>query len=510
MKQRIAILLILIMLLSVFSGCKQEPVNTGTEPAQQSEHTDTDNNGLCDDCGISVLVNLDFYAVNDLHGKLLDTTTSQIGVDEMSTYLRRAYFAEENMILLSSGDMWQGSAESNLTRGLIMTDWMNELDFVAMTLGNHEFDWGEAYIHANKEIAEFPFLGINIYSRNTNSRVEYCDSSVVIEKGGIQIGIIGAMGDCYSSIASDHTKEIYFVVGDELTELVKAEAQRLRQEGVDYIVYSIHDGYGGKDFSDKISKNVLSPYYNVELSDGYVDLVFEAHTHQFYVKQDQYGVYHMQGGGDNTGISYVDVDYNIANGSSTVNNAEYIGSEKYRSFSDDPVVQDLLTKYDDQVSIAWEELGYNSQNRSSEELRQIAANLYYEKGMELWGQDYDIVLGGGFFTVRAPGFLEMGTVQYAELMMMFPFDNFLVLCSVKGRDLRDKFFETGNENYFIGYGDYGELVRQSLDPNATYYVVVDTYTSTYGPNKLTEIVRYEQDLFTRDLIAEYLRQGKME
>ena len=80
--------------------------------------------------------------MNDLHGKFADTDT-QPGVDELSTYLRAATFSNENTILLSSGDMWQGSSESNLTKGLIMTEWMNSLGFVSMTLGNHEFDWGE-------------------------------------------------------------------------------------------------------------------------------------------------------------------------------------------------------------------------------------------------------------------------------------------------------------------------------------------------------------------------------
>ena len=41
------------------------------------------------------------------------------------------------------------SMSANLTAGLIMTDWMNELDFTAMTLGNHEYDWGEEYIESN-------------------------------------------------------------------------------------------------------------------------------------------------------------------------------------------------------------------------------------------------------------------------------------------------------------------------------------------------------------------------
>lgn len=510
MKRIIALMLAIFLLAGlIFSGCDNRAVEPEGGSQNVCGHTDEDDDGLCDTCNVSVLVNLDFYAINDLHGKFRDTA-SQPGVDELSTYLRRAYFSEENVILFSSGDMWQGSSESNLTRGNIMTEWMNDLDFVSMTLGNHEYDWGETFIEENHELAEFPFLGINIYDRETNARVDYCEPSVMVERSGVKIGIIGAIGDCYSSIAADHTKDIYFLTGNDLTDLVKKESTRLREEGADLIVYSIHDGYDGRDYSEAITQSMLSGYYDLSLSDGYVDLVFEGHTHSFYVKKDYYGVYHLQGGGDNEGISYVDLDYNTANGNTTVNTAEFIGTEVYSSFSDDPIVEELLEKYNDTVSIGDQVLGYNGALRTGNDLKGICADLYYQKGLELWGDEYDIVLGGGFFSVRSPGSLEIGNVTYAQLQMLFPFDNFLVLCSIKGKDLQQKFFETDNRNYFISYGEYGLQVRDNLDPNETYYVVVDSYTSTYGPNRLTEIVRYGENYFARDMLAEYIQSGALE
>ena len=115
---------------------------------------------------MSLLVTLDFYVLNDLHGKF-DDTDSNGGVDELTSYLLDTQFYDDHTVFLSSGDMWQGSSESNLTEGLIVTDWMNELGFVSMTLGNHEYDWGEETITKNLDLAEFPFLAINIYDRDT-------------------------------------------------------------------------------------------------------------------------------------------------------------------------------------------------------------------------------------------------------------------------------------------------------------------------------------------------------
>lgn len=506
----------LCLLLAVFLcvsliGCQHTPPTPAPPDDDRvvatEGHTDADNNGLCDDCAATVVIALNLYAINDLHGKFADTD-EQPGVDELSTFLKGEAQKHDNAIFLSSGDMWQGSSESNLTKGQIVTDWMNEMDFVSITLGNHEYDWGEAFIEQNADLAEFPLLAINVYERATNRLVDYATPSVIVERSGLQIGIIGAIGDCYSSIASDHTKEIYFKTGDELTALVKAESDRLRSLGADLIVYSLHDGYDRSSSGEKfISGNQLSYYYSPELSDGYVDIVFEGHTHQSYVLEDSYGVYHLQGGGDNDGITYAEVQVNFANGKHRVTKRQVLDTDVYEHLADDAIVETLLQKYADAIAPANRIVGYNDAYRSSTYLRQLVSTLYLELGEREWGEEYDIVLGGGFLSVRSPYDLERGEVRYSTLQMIFPFDNLPVLCSIRGSDLVRVFFESNNDNYFITTGEYGETVRKNVDPNAIYYVVTDTYSSTYQYNNLTEIERLDRELYARDLLAEYIEGG---
>lgn len=481
---------------------KNEETNSGC-----STHADFDDNGKCDICNISVIVFIDFYTINDLHGKFNDSD-SNIGVDELTTYLKNTSKTDDYTVFLSSGDMWQGSSESNLTKGFIITDWLNELDFVSHTLGNHEYDWGEEFIQNNKEISEFPFLAINIYNRSTGKRVDYCQPSIVIERNGIQIGIIGAMGDCYSSISSDKTGNVYFKVGNELTELVKEESQRLRSLGVDFIVYSIHDGYDQtKSSVTNVTKSQLSSYYDTELSNGYVDLVFEAHTHQSYVLIDEYGVYHLQGGGDNKGITHVEIAINSVTYTTLVTDASYVKSSSYSYLAGDPLRDQLLEKYKDDIAKGDEVLGSISSTKYSSTITKKVAELYYLKGLELWGDQYSIVLGGGYLKTRSPYEISSGTVKYSDLQTILPFDNQIVLCSIKGSDLLSKFFETSNSNYQIYYGSYGESVKNNINPNATYYIITDTYTSSYSYNNLTEVARLDDEIFARDLLADYIKNG---
>ena len=482
-----------------------DKTNSGSSPC---DHVDAGDDGKCDSCGASVLVIVDFYNINDLHGKLADGDNHP-GVDELTTYLKKAKKSDDHTVFLSSGDMWQGAPESNLTKGLIVTDWMNHMGFAAMALGNHEFDWGEDPIRDNDKQAKFPILAINVYDRATDKRVSYCDSSVMITRGDVQIGIIGAIGDCYSSISKDKVEDVYFKTGAALTQLVKSEATKLRQSGADYIVYLLHDGNGssGSGSVTSVTSGKLKSYYDIELSNGYVDLVFEGHTHQRYIHKDEYGTYHMQNGGDNKGISHIEVSINTANGNDSVRYSQLISTGKYATMADDPIVEELLSKYDEDVAVGTDDLGNNAKVRRSSELCQLVADLYYKKGLELWGDEYDIVLGGGFLSARSPYELAKGEITYGMLYSIFPFDNNLVLCSVKGSDLLNKFFETDNDRYYISYGDYGKQVKANLDPDATYYIVVDSYTSVYAPNRLTEIARLDKEYYARDMLADYARSG---
>lgn len=471
-------------------------------------HVDTDDNGRCDRCTVSVLLAIDFYGINDFHGKLFDTEIQQ-GADELTTYIKKMTGADEHSVILSSGDMWQGSAESSATYGAIITDWMNSVGFAAMTVGNHEYDWGREHIENNASLAEFPFLAINVCDRSTNERVEYAESSVVVERGGIKIGIIGAIGDCYSSILGSMVEDVYFKTGSELTALVKEESRRLRAEGVQIIVYSLHDGFENGSYNNKtVADYKISSYYDPTLSSGgFVDLVFEGHTHQQYVMKDNYGVYHLQGGGDNDGLTHAELKLNTVTGKRRISEANLVSGSVYSKLSDDPVVELLAQKYANELNSIYKTIGTNAYNKSSDYMRALVARLYLEFGEQVFGDDYDIVLGGGFISIRSPYYLPAGEVSYSDLSTLFPFDNRLVLCSVSGKTLKERFIETNNSDYYVAYGEYGESVKSKIDTGATYYILVDTYTAEYAPNRLTVVEEYDADIYARDLLAQFIANG---
>jgi len=462
-----------------------------SEDQPDCTHKDNDNNGQCDLCYISVIIEFDLYAINDLHGKILDNG-SQPGVDELTTYLKNARKNNPNTILFSSGDMWQGTGESGLTYGGITIDWMNELDFAFMTIGNHEFDWSESYVSQNSNKAEFPFLAINIYDSTTRRLEEYCQPSIMIDLGEIQIGFIGAIGNCYSSISGEMRDGFYFVTGTQLTTLVKNEAQRLRGAGADFIVYSLHDETAGCDIS--------------LTRDGYVDIVFEGHSHQSYANRDSNGVYHIQGGGENKGISYASVSFNFANLKKEVE-ARVISSSVYSACAPDDVVDRLSDKYSEEVSLSETVLGTNDATRNSTYISNLVAKTYTALAETHW-TGYNVVLGGGKISCRSPYNLYTGQVKYGDLYTLLPFNNKLALCSIKGSYLLSRYIN--NSDYYISYTAYGESVKGNIDSNATYYIITDSYNYTYSWNNLTVVEIYDEVTYARDLVAEYVKKGGLD
>ncbi len=470
-----------------------DPPATGTGCAV--EHVDGNNDGECDECEENVLRTFDFYALNDVHGKFA-TNANYEGIDKMSTYLRQEKLRNPNTVLLASGDMLQGAYESNLTQGAVLTEWMNELDFAAMTLGNHEYDWGEEAIEANAALAEYPLLAINVYDKATGRLAEYCQPSVMVEQNGAKIGIIGAEGNVTGDIAPEKIADLEFKVGAELTDLVKAEATSLRQAGADCIVYSLHDG-----------PNDEYDYYDFELS-SYVDIVFEAHTHQTYVTKDSYGVYHLQSGGDNrVGLSHAEMQINIANEKTSATKAETVYHSKYAALSDDPVIDTIAEKYAAQIAPGLVELGDNGSERDSDAILGLASQAYYEAGAKKWA-DKDIVLGGGYIGVRFPYKLAAGKIIYGDLLNVLPFDNEVVLCSVNGTDLKAQFIDRTNYNNY--YSAYGNSVKDSPVATETYYIVIDSYcassSANYAPS-LQVVETYAPKVYARDLLAELIKDG---
>lgn len=138
-------------------------------------------------------------ATTDLHGNVWgfsyenDKDTTNTGMARIASYVEEVRKQEPYVVLVDNGDTIQGN---------IMTDdlynkregehpvmrAMNLLEYDSMTLGNHEFNFGEHLIKRMQTLANFPILSANL------ARVDGTMAAkpyTIIERGGLKIGIIG-------------------------------------------------------------------------------------------------------------------------------------------------------------------------------------------------------------------------------------------------------------------------------------------------------------------------------
>ena len=191
---------------------------------------------------LTVITTTDFHG--GFHSKKVKTKAGEElkmgGAAMLSSYINHIKDLSENpVILLDVGDSFQGSLESNSLEGAPVIDLFNYLGYDALTIGNHEFDFGptgpqrfatgdEPPLGSLKDRifqAQFPFLAINILDKEGNL-LDGVQPSTVIHRGGVKVGIIGAISpDADKNTFPPNVKGLSF---PDPTKLIIKEARRLR------------------------------------------------------------------------------------------------------------------------------------------------------------------------------------------------------------------------------------------------------------------------------------------
>ena len=192
-------------------------------------------------------IDLTILHVNDTHGRILPYTETGMDTKKMvggAAYLVKMIQVErsknpEGTLLLSAGDMFQGTPVSNLFKGQPVIDVMNYLGFDAMAVGNHEFDWGmEAFKHF-PAMSNFPYLSANI----KDDRGQYLPGIkpyIVVTRKSVKIAIIGFTTPevLYVTKPGDEKHVIVYKPEEILPQLIN----KVRGEGAAIIIVLSHLG----------------------------------------------------------------------------------------------------------------------------------------------------------------------------------------------------------------------------------------------------------------------------
>lgn len=234
------------------------------------------------------VVALDILLVNDFHGALA-ASGGNPGAAVLAAYLQAEKAKNPaGTLLLSGGDMFQGSPDSNLLHGKTVVAVMNSVGFDAMTLGNHEFDWGVAVLKDRIAQAAFPLLAANIVDKASGGPVDFVRPYTFIERQGVKIAVVGLITpDTAVTTNPRHVENYTFAdPGPVLAALIP----ELRRQGADLVVALCH----------------LASYPDVPVSGEAADLVRAAPGVDVVLSAHS----HLKVSGDVAGVPVVQAYYN--------------------------------------------------------------------------------------------------------------------------------------------------------------------------------------------------------
>ncbi|SJZ64801.1 2',3'-cyclic-nucleotide 2'-phosphodiesterase / 3'-nucleotidase [Cetobacterium ceti] len=168
------------------------------------------------------IVKIDIISFNDFHGNVAEDTREKgknIGMAKMVGYVNEVKKGNPNVIVVSGGDNYQGTAISNLTFGAPVNRMMKAMKVTASAVGNHEFDWGSERIGKWAKEGNFDYLAANIYDKKTGKLVTWAKPYKVIKVDGIKIGIIGlATEETAYQTNAEFVKNIEFKPANEAAQ----------------------------------------------------------------------------------------------------------------------------------------------------------------------------------------------------------------------------------------------------------------------------------------------------
>ena len=403
---------------------------------------------------------------SDLHGRLgrTDPVTGEPhpgGTARVATLLSEARARDPEAIYLDLGDLVQGTplaylhARERPQRPHPMVRALNGMGCRAMVVGNHEFNFGLAFLESVRHAARFPLLGANVIGP---SGEPYFDPVLFLNRRGRRLAILGL-----TSPQVPRWEEPWNYAGltfrDPL-EVAREWVPRLRAQA-DAVIVAAHMGWAGvtdggledpepRENSGEILANEVEG----------IDLLIMGHTHRFEERRGRTGALAVQAGAYGLGLG--EATFGWSGGSRPEVTCELRRCAPY-------IVPAAAVLDEVRADQLWADA------RMDEVLGEAAApfrigNVRYEDNailglihrVQLDAAGSDLSSAALF---RAHEELAAGPIRRRDIFRLYPFENDLTILELTVADVRSYLEETALA--YAGPAANGE--RPPLDPRFGLY-----------------------------------------
>lgn len=479
---------------------------------------------------------------NDIHGRFVEDEGRVIGMAKVKG-LKEQYHPD---LVVDSGDAFQGLPVSNKSKGEEMAKAMNGVGYDAMTIGNHEFDFGYDQLMRLQKQLNFPMVSSNIYKNG--QRV--FQPSTIVNKNNIRYGIVGVTTPETKTKTSPTAVE-----GVEFKDPLPSVTQAMTdiKNKVDVFVILSHLGV------DKSTKSIWRGDYLIDQltkSGAFKQPIFvlDGHSHTVIEHGEHYGTNNVLA---QTGTALANVgrvDFNFQSKKASDVNASLINVADAKDVTADPQIETQTKKANDEflketstVVIPNNTVTLNGERAQARTQETNLGNLITD-AMEAYGAknfshqpDFAVTNGGG---IRAS--IEKGKVTENDIITVLPFGNLISQIQVKGSDVEKAFEHSlGSDTemqdgktvlapnggflqvsdsirvYFDINKEAGHRVNaikvlnketgayEDLDPNRTYYVTTNDFTANQGDGYDMFGGQREEGISLDAVVAQFIKEADL-
>lgn len=458
---------------------------------------------------------------NDLHGHIVPFF-DKIMVPEGETIGGSAYIStliknikekyQGQVLLLDAGDIAQGTPISNIFRGEPVVKTMNIEGYDAMTLGNHEFDWGQKSLMEMLGKAKFSIVCANVLKENG----EPLFTPYIIKKiNGIKFIILGLCTPETPTITMPaNVKGLKFE--DPSVTLNKYLPIFKKQEPAVILLLDhlgvLEDQKMAKEFPD-------------------VDIIVGGHSHTFLENPIIVGkTIIVQAGCYGKYLGELELEIDPA----TCNIVDFTKKDEIKPIIDkniipDKVVEELVSSYDIKVKPIMEkqvgeteiDISRTTNTEKTGFADCLMGNLVTDAMREEAKADVAIYNSGG---LRSPFY--KGKIKMNDVYTTLPFDNLMVVMKLSGENIvkvaeeglkKDDYNMLQVSGIKVVYNPKApagsrvieiSVNNKPIEPGKEYIVVTNDFMASGGDgfNTFKEGKDVKYGALVRDVVAGYLKK----
>ncbi|MBR1861564.1 MAG: bifunctional metallophosphatase/5'-nucleotidase [Lachnospiraceae bacterium] len=393
---------------------------------------------------------------NDIHGQLFFTVNEECeimgGISLLSGYVKKTR-AERPTFFGICGDVLQEDIWGSDYKGTNTVELINYIKPDALSLGNHELDYGIAHLLIFKECVEAPTLCANLNVSYLGQKL--FKPSLVYDIDGVKILFIGVLPKAFfNKIMSDEfcRNSLTYV---ETYDAIREEIRAHEDEHIDLTVLMSHYGIeGDRTLAENMPEDI------------HIDLILGGHSH---INMDEAevigGIPIAQSSYGTTHIGRFDLTVDTDRGGICDWKWERVElSEKVCDFDlgvdelADRIVFKTKPKTDNELICRFKEQ-YEHKSRVLEtQLGDIIADTF----AKIYPVDFTIIQSGSLRRT------ECGPeVTEKDLSELYPFDDRFVMVDLTGKEIREAF------EYLFSLKPDGSVMNGTFQYSEGFRLVVD-------------------------------------